>query len=92
VSRQSLRAQLQRNLDAMARELQRNPEADQSEWEHHIADAFGLEVTQIVTSPDSGAKNCHQFSSVESTTSKNCHFEVTRNVTGRTSNSGNLAN
>jgi hypothetical protein len=77
----TFRSQLDRNLLAMARELARDPGADQREWCAMAGEVFGFEVTQIVSSPVSGDANCHRLPSVESTGDENCQLEVTKIVT-----------
>lgn len=76
-----LRSQLQRNLDAMARELARDLDSDQSEWLEMAGQVFGFEVTQIVRSASDGDQNCHRFPSVESTCDQKRHSVVTKIVT-----------
>jgi hypothetical protein len=87
----TLRAQLERNLQAMARELARDPSADQREWCAMAGEVFGFEVTQIVSSPNSGDQNCHRFPSVKSTGDENCQLAVTKIVTSENDPTNNHA-
>ena len=46
---ENLRDQLERNLRDMARELARDPCADQREWDAMISEVFGCSVANLVT-------------------------------------------
>jgi hypothetical protein len=72
----NLRAQIRRNLEAMARELASDPSADQRAWEEEL-----VEVTKSVTLGESGAQDCHQKSPWIWSGDKKCQSEVTQNVT-----------
>lgn len=68
----SLRDQLRRNLDAMARELSRDPGADQAEWTRQL-EQLAMRCDDTATSGDFGSMANHTHNSVESLGTTNCY-------------------
>lgn len=58
--------QIERNVEAMARELQRDPTANQLEWTMQVQELLNTcAVTESVTLGNLGAENCHRFLSTK---------------------------